>query len=232
MMTPDSTRGTFPSDWPSGHDGEWRWTALAGAAEKLSAKALGLSVSLHSPSPSCLRLDVFHVGTRLAVIFANRNRQSKNSPVYTAYAGGREEYSRCHSILRLVYLIAHASGPLPAGQKRRLLLPESLEYLQPLAEQDHPVRSGMARGSFIAQLMPSELEDYVGLYRLIVVRQDTQRISDWLDAQELSPTSGKVLNLLLTLDGLAEAGRVPADLAATRLIQWDTREHDDYGNEW
>jgi hypothetical protein len=205
---------------------------LADAASKLLEKSADLSVSLISPAPPCLRLDVSRQGKSLAVIFANRNALAKQSPIYTVYSGSHEDHERCYSVLRLVHLVTHAGGTLPADENRQLMLPGALDYLQPLAEKDHKVSCDMDLASFLGQLLPSEVDDYLWLYRMIVERGDVGRISEWLDRHYPSATYGKLGNLLFALDGLVRAGRVPAAIAATRLIERDQREYDDYGNEW
>lgn len=67
--------------------------------------------------------------------------------------------------------------------------------------------------------MPQEFDDYSFLYRMIVERGDVTRIGEWMKNSREADPHDAVWRLLLTLDGLASTGRVPADLAATPLVE-------------
>jgi hypothetical protein len=103
-------------------------------------------------------------------------------------------------------------------------LPEEFAYLAEAADRCQDVVDAGEQDAFIDAMGMAECSGFVDLYRQIVERGDKSRLDAFFDSggANIDAWSGydALLRLLFVLDRMANRGLIPAELGATRFIEW------------
>lgn len=109
--------------------------------------------------------------------------------------------------------------------------PVDLAYLQPFAAQCHLVGDYDACNEVWFSMTGDQHKIAIELFRLLVANQQQERLTSWAGSDD-SDDAGEAWCLVIFFDYLVRTGKVPPELANEHLIDWDSRDRDDFGNEW
>jgi hypothetical protein len=111
------------------------------------------------------------------------------------------------------------------------ILASHFDYLRPLARGCELAGNDNDCRKLLTAATPEVRQAFVTAYEMIVSRNDKAALDEYLGG-EVSEDRSEIWRLILVLDFMARNSQVPAHLAKTRFIEWNTRSSDDEGNEW
>lgn len=110
--------------------------------------------------------------------------------------------------------------------------PPKFAYMQPLAERCVLVGNRDDWAAFRRNMTDEDIVAYTDLYRRIRDNGHFDELEKVLAVHKLEEWRSQAWSLILALNYMIEDQVIPPTVAPRPLIEWDTREFDDEGNEW
>ena len=110
--------------------------------------------------------------------------------------------------------------------------PPQFAYMQPLAKRCVLVGNRDDWAEFRSKMTPGDVDAFTNLYRQIRDAGHFDELEKVFAVHRLERWRSEVWPLILVLNYMIDDGLIPSTVAPKPLIEWDTRRHDDFGNEW